>query len=212
VLDLFRLLGGAVAVVTGRPLSDIDRHLGLPDLPVAGSHGLEVRSLRKNAPDLAQFRPVVEAVLAELNAFAEGKDGLLVEEKPAGAALHYRARPELAAEAAAVIAAIAGNQPSLEVIEGKMVFELRPRGTDKGTAVRRFMAQAPFAGRLPVFIGDDRTDEDAFTAVQEAGGFAIKIGDDETVARYRVATAAEARALMAEWKAVLSSSQQRAIA
>jgi trehalose 6-phosphate phosphatase len=212
VLSLFHNLGEAVAVVTGRHLADIDRHIGLPDLPLAGSHGLEIRSLRKNSPSIAHLSPVVAAATAAVNAFAATHPSLLVEQKPGGVVLNYHACPDMGNAVERAMTSIADQHSSMELLPGKMILELRPRGVTKGTAVDTYMAEAPFWGRTPVFIGDDRTDEDGFSAVQAIGGFGIKIGPGETAARYRLETACDARKLIQAWTDSLSDTKKQAFA
>jgi len=212
VLNLFRLLGGAVAVITGRPLADIDRHTGLPDLPIAGSHGLEVRAWRKASPCIDHLRPLVDRACDAVERLAGQREGLLVERKPAGVALHYRARPDLKEELGTAMAVIAAETSGIELMPSKMVWELRPEGATKGTAIRDLMQAPPFAGRRPVFIGDGVSDEDGFEAVQAFGGFGIKIGDGETRARYSVPSATIARALLHRWLEELTPAHQRAFA
>ena len=198
-LRLFHLLGGAVAIVTGRTLSEIDRFVGLPDLPLAGSHGLEMRTLRKSKPQPIINRAIVADVIASANTFAAEHAGLLVEEKPAGVGIHYRARPDLAKLVVEHVHGLAKQFPEMELIPGKMLAELHPRGVDKGKAVTAFMAEPPFKGRIPVFIGDDLTDEDGFAAASSLGGFGIKIGEGETVAQYRLPTACASRNAIHQW-------------
>ena len=178
-------LSGAVAVITGRPLGTVDAFLAPLKLPVAAEHGLVRR-------DAAGSLHVEDSALASMNTasnrlgrFEAEHEGVILERKRVSVALHYRLRPELgeACEAAA-LGAIRG-EPALEVLRGKMVFEVRPRGLNKGTAVSAFLAEMPFQGRLPIFAGDDVTDEDAFKVVNAKGGITIKIGDGETTAQYR---------------------------
>jgi len=175
---------GAVAVVSGRALADLAAKIA--DLPVslAGSHGLERRG-----PGGAHASPVLGATateaLAEVAAFA-AEQGLLFERKPAGGALHYRSRPELEAACLARVEA-AAEAGGLRLVRGHMVAEATAAVADKGTAIRSFMAEAPFSGRRPVAIGDDVTDEDAFRAATDMGGVAIKIGGGATAATHRAA-------------------------
>jgi trehalose 6-phosphate phosphatase len=123
---------------------------------------------------------------AALLGFAEERPGLLVEEKPASIALHYRGAPQHEETALALVGALAART-GLALQPGKMVVELRPPGADKGDAVRRLMAEPAFAGKRPVFVGDDLTDEHAFTAAAEMGGAGILVGPPrETAAAWRL--------------------------
>lgn len=181
-------LDGAVALVSGRPLAELDRLLAPLVLPAAGLHGLERRRadgriLRSPAPQAA-----LDAARARLAAFVAETPGVLLEDKGLTLALHFRSAPERAAACRRAAAdALAAAQGALRLLEGKMVFELRPEGGDKGEAVAAFLAEPPFAGRKPVFAGDDVTDEDAFAIVTERGGIAVRVGDGApSRARYRV--------------------------
>jgi trehalose 6-phosphate phosphatase len=175
-------LQGRVALVTGRALADLDRYL--PGLSAAGSHGLELRFADgRRAP---HGRAVPEGLLGDAVRFAASDPGLRVEEKPGGLALHYRLAPDRAAEAEAWADEAAGRH-GLRVQPGKMVLELLPRGVDKGEAVRRLMAEPPFAGARPVFVGDDLTDEHGFEAAAALGGAGILVGPPrETAARWHL--------------------------
>ena len=167
-------LGGRVALVSGRAIEDLDGHLGRCGIAVSGSHGLELRfadgfELPLNAP------AGLASAHSELAGFAASDPRLLVEEKPASVALHYRRAPERAEEAEAVAASLA-NRTGLALQPGKMVVELRPHGADKADAVRRLMREPPFAGAGPLFVGDDLSDEDAFVAAAAVGGGGIVVG------------------------------------
>ena len=171
---LARKLGGRLAIVSGRAIADLDLYVGTAGLCVSGSHGLELRTTdgRRSAPP-----PVasLEGARAEIAAFAAGREGLLVEEKPASVALHYRRAPALESEVAGFMAALA-ERTGLSVQAGKMVAELRPPGPNKGDALRALMAEPPFMGARPVFVGDDITDEDAFEAAAALGGAGVLVG------------------------------------
>jgi trehalose 6-phosphate phosphatase len=120
------------------------------------------------------------------------------EDKGASVALHYRLAPQLAAAAHTVVRKAASELgDEVEVQGGKMVAELKPSSRDKGIAIEEFMRERPFAGRQPVFIGDDLTDEYGFHVVNKLGGHAIKVGRGETAARWRISNAAAVRAWLA---------------
>lgn len=180
--------GGALAIVTGRDIATIDAFVAPLQLPIAGVHGFS----RRDAGGQLQG-PVVDDVLLahfkrELTPLCELHPGLIVETKAGSVALHYRARPELADVCVETMERIVDGARGFRVALGKMVVEAQPDGANKGTAVMAFMAEAPFAGRVPLFAGDDVTDEDAFAAVNAAGGISIKVGDGHTVASYRSPT------------------------
>jgi trehalose 6-phosphate phosphatase len=185
-------LGGAVAIITGRRLDDIDTWLSPLRLAGAGLHGAELR----RAPDADSSEHRIPAVAAIAKALMQrfGDDRrLLVENKGASVALHFRAAPERAQDCTAAMAELA-NAHGLAVLPGKMVVEARPSGIDKGKALRSLAAHAPFSRRRPVFVGDDVTDEAGFAAVQSAGGVGVKVGDGASRARYRCSDVAAVHA------------------
>ncbi len=182
-------LDGAVAIVSGRPLAQLDAFLAPLRLPAAGAHGAEWRGASGRISRQLGDPPLAVVHAARLLVAAHA--GLILEAKPSGFSLHYRARPELEGECHdALFAALAAAPEASAVWEwlhGHCVFELKQRSVSKGLAVRALLAQAPFAGRPPVFVGDDVTDEDGIKAVQEAGGFGVRVGDGDSQARYRLA-------------------------
>ncbi len=177
--------GGAVAVVTGRPLDVVDAFLAPLKLAVAAEHG----SVRRDASGHVHLNEdnagSIEAAYGALAPLEAANPGLILERKRSSVALHYRQRPELAALCETGVKDVVANNPGLVILPGKMVFELKPQGVDKGVAVRAFVEEAPFKGRVPVFVGDDVTDEHAFEVVNELGGMTVKIGAGETKAEYR---------------------------
>jgi trehalose 6-phosphate phosphatase len=194
--DLARRLGalaerldGRLALVSGRATGDLENHLGSLPFARAGSHGMA-----RFTADGEELGPSPEPIPTEasdaLRDFAE-RPGILYEAKPHGGALHYRAAPELAHDVNE-LAEMLAHDHGLSVKLGKCVTELVRPGADKGAAVRAFMGDDDFAGALPVFVGDDLTDEDGFAAVSEMGGFGVLVGDPRpTSARYRLATVAD---------------------
>lgn len=179
--------GGAVALVSGRAIASIDRHLGLPALPVAGQHGLERRTAagtRIELPGRDALLPVRHA----LDILTERYPGVLVEDKGLTLAVHYRQRPALASWLHRRLRALLDTlPPGLAIQRGKRVVEIKLAGADKGRAITAFLAEAPFQGRRPVFIGDDVTDEAGFLAVNAVGGVSVKVGAGNTAAAYRLA-------------------------
>jgi trehalose 6-phosphate phosphatase len=177
--------GHAVAVVTGRSLDVVDGFLAPLKLPAAAEHG----SIRRDAfgavhEDVRAIH-AIEVAARRLQPLVEANPGLLLERKQASVALHFRQRPELAETCREAVAKAVDGANGIVVLPGKMVFELRPQGIDKGVAVSAFLEEAPFKGRVPVYMGDDVTDEHAFAVVNERGGISIKIDDGDTLARYR---------------------------
>lgn len=195
--DVSRQLDGAFAIVSGRPIGDLDRWLDHVAVAAAGSHGAERRLADgSNQAIPADVTGNVREIAARLEQFVAAHKGLLLEAKPASVALHYRQLPEMAGESLAVMRTILEQVPGFSLIEGKMVIEARPQGTSKGAAILAFMEEAPFRGRTPVFFGDDVTDEDGFAAVQELGGVGIKVGEGDTIARLRIDDVAAARSVI----------------
>lgn len=184
-------LNGALAIVSGRRLADLDNFLAPLRLPSAAEHGARHRAAGGDVLCLAS--PDLRAVARTAAALAECHAGLRVEVKSAAVALHYRHAPALEALALQVMQDAARRTPGLELLQGKSVFEVKPAGISKGTAIEAFMATPPFAGRLPLFAGDDSTDEAGFAAVQLLGGQGIKVGDGSTLARFRCASPAALR-------------------
>lgn len=182
---LSETLQGRLAIVSGRALADLDRHLGPVAVAMAGSHGGEFREAgARDAIALAQ--PLPAAVLADLQGLAHKHGDLLVEAKPFSAAIHYRSNTSVRDALLEATQAMAEAQ-GLALKHGKMVIELVMPGSDKGTAVRRFMDLPGFVDTRPVFAGDDVTDEDAFHAVADYGGGGILVGPmRETAAVWRL--------------------------
>jgi trehalose 6-phosphate phosphatase len=182
---LSQALDGRLAVVSGRALEDVDRILGGGVRAVAAVHGLDRRGasgrrLRSEGSD------AVERARAAAAADLEGRAGLLIEDKGLAFAIHYRKAPELAEEASGVAERIA-SAFGLQLQPGSMVVELRAPGHDKGDAVEAFMAEPPFAGAVPVFVGDDLTDEDGFQAALRLGGSGVLVGRERrTAATFRL--------------------------
>lgn len=177
-------LGGAVAIITGRWLADVDGMLAPLLLPGAGLHGAEVRR-RDTSQLLVHNVPGIGDIVAQLRARFGADPRILIEDKGASVALHYRLAPERAAECNHALRQLVLQRPGLETLIGNKVIEARTRGIHKGNALRQLAQEPAFAGRRPVFVGDDVTDEDAFEVAAELGGFGVKVGAARTVARYR---------------------------
>lgn len=180
-------LDGRVAIVSGRSVAQIDGFLGpsLGRIGVVGSHGAEIRRVGGEIvrPDRPAALEGAEAAFTER--FGD-HDGVVIEVKSLGVAIHYRMAPEVEAEAKALVEAYARHE-GLEVQHGKMMAELRMAGHDKGTAIQALANEAPFLGHAPVFVGDDLTDEPGFVACAHHGGAGILIGAPrDSAARYRL--------------------------
>lgn len=177
--------GGAVAVVTGREIQAIDHFLAPMLLPVAGVHGVEQRRPSGDIYSAKIDEQAARAVEAELAPLASAQPGLMLERKRGALALHYRARPDLEHDCLAWVERAISHVADVTLTRGKMVVEARFHRATKGTAIMDFRQEPPFAGRVPVFAGDDVTDEDAFAVVNTLGGLSIKVGPGETQAHYR---------------------------
>jgi trehalose 6-phosphate phosphatase len=194
-------LSGALAIVTGRTIHDIDRLFSPRRFSVAGVHGCEMRLGRDTTIELsdvtASTTKTLSDIAAALRPFVADHDGVWLEEKPLALSLHYRARPEHGALCWQVAAEAVRKVPTFEARPGKMVVEIVPAAVDKGTAIRRLMSLPPFVGRTPIFVGDDVGDEPAIVAVQALGGIGIRIVEGayvETAAAVRLTDAAVVRA------------------
>ncbi|HEY7752541.1 MAG TPA: trehalose-phosphatase [Steroidobacteraceae bacterium] len=186
LLALRERLAGAVAVITGRRLAAVDAMIAPAYLAGSGLHGAELR-LDGGAPPQLAVDPGGAGPLARaLAARFAGDPRIYVEDKGAGVSLHYRRAPERARECNEAMRALAPKE-QFDVTGGHLVVEARPRGADKGAALAALAKHPPFAGRKPVFVGDDVTDEDGFRAAERLGGYGVKVGPGPTSARYRIA-------------------------
>ncbi len=170
-------LDDALAVITGRPIADIDRLLGDIPYAVAGEHGAAVRRTPGGEIERGSFPDVPEDWLARARMVVGAHPGTLLERKRHGVTLHFRKAPWAGPALKTLAEALAERMPTHFLQAGSMVWEIRPRGVDKGGAVDALMAQPPFAGRTPLFIGDDVTDEDAIRAVRAMGGTGLKVDE-----------------------------------
>jgi len=192
--SLGRAAGGALALISGRSVEDIDRLLAGPGFCVAGQHGAERRDFSGTMHRREVPRAALEAARLRLAAVAARHPALVLEDKGLNFAVHFRSAPELGEQtrdAVRILARDLGGE--FEVQLGKMVVELRPAGKDKGVAISEFLAEEPFRGRTPVFVGDDLTDEIGFELINRLGGHSVKVGRGESAARWRLVDAAAVR-------------------
>lgn len=186
IVRVHRQCDGALALISGRALADLDARLGLLHVPMSGQHGLEWRDtagVTQRHADIGDVR----AIEKHLDILRRRYRHLIVEDKGMTIALHYRMAPRLGGYLhrwVRNLVNIAGK--NLQVQPGKRVIEIKPKGHDKGSAIKVFMANTPFSGRVPVFIGDDQTDEHGFEVVNQMNGISIKVGQGRTHARYRL--------------------------
>ena len=193
--DLARLrerCSGALALVSGRTLEDIDRLFAPLKLPAAGAHGTQVRP-DPNAQIGHLTRPIPAALRAQFTALAD-RPGMFIEDKEVTLALHYRLLdPPILPEAPVAAVEAAAAECGFSLLHGKKVLELKPAGTDKGAALRAFMMKPPFQGRVPLFAGDDVTDGYAFAVLGGLGGIGISVGHSFPGAAYQVRSPQEFR-------------------
>lgn len=182
--QLHAWLGGGLAMISGRPIEQIDAFLKPLILPAAGVHGAERRSANGEI-SLLNTHPLDNVEAAALAA-VHLDSRLRVEVKRGSVALHYRQAPEREAECIEAMQHAVEESPGLTLLRGKMVVEAKLGGASKGAAIEAFMAEPPFAGRTPVFVGDDITDEVGFATVQRMKGLGVKIGEGATVAWQRI--------------------------
>jgi trehalose 6-phosphate phosphatase len=183
-------LAGALGVVSGRPVADIDGFLAPLRLTVAGLHGLELRRRDGSLVELAAAGEALAPVRSAFAGFAARSPGTLIEDKRLSLALHYRQAPAFEPEAVELATRLAeASGGALRLQRGKMVVELLPAGRDKGRAIEDLLALPEFAGRVPVFVGDDVTDEAGFRAANRLGGTSVRVGPvgGTTEAAYRLA-------------------------
>ena len=178
--------GGAVALVSGRPIAALDALLDPLRLPAAGLHGLERRLPDGTVEHAAHRGPGLPGLRTRLEALVREDGRLLLEDKESSLALHFRRAPERERAMRALVADAAPRHDGYEVLHGKMVVEVKPAHANKGDAIARYLETPPFAGRRPVFAGDDVTDEDGFDAVNRLGGISVKVGAGESRAACRV--------------------------
>jgi trehalose 6-phosphate phosphatase len=184
---------GALALISGRPLAQLDQLFQPWQGAAAGLHGLE----RRRADGIldcvvdGDCAAALDRLRPKLAALAADGTGLTLEDKGGTLALHYRAAPQREPEVRAVAEALHREIASvLRLITGKMVVEFQPRSADKGRAIAAFLAEPPFLGRRPVFVGDDTTDEDGFAEIRRRGGIAVRVGplNGATAANYSLPT------------------------
>jgi trehalose 6-phosphate phosphatase len=181
-------LGGALALVSGRPVAFLDEMMTPYRFDAAGLHGAQFRLGGQDAP-LAAPSEALHAAVRKMVRFANANVGVIVEDKRQSVALHWRLAPSFADEALALMEDVAAEiGPSMRLQRGKAVAELVPATASKGGAINWLLQQGGYLGRTPVFIGDDITDEDGFAAVNAADGLSIRIGGGDTCARHRLAS------------------------
>lgn len=199
VATLRDALDGALALVSGRPLDQIDALFPGLRLEAAGLHGLQLRSRAGRPPPAPPPAAALTRVRAAAEQVAREHPGAWIEDKGIALAFHWRAAPQARRALEAVAATAAAELPGYRPLHGNCVLELRPDGHHKGSAIEQLMQAPPFAGRVPVFAGDDFTDEDGFMTINGLGGHSIIVGGRRpTTARHALSDTAALRAWLAE--------------
>ncbi len=177
--EVAKTLGGAMALISGRRVTEVNRIFHPARFPTSGAHGAEYQdSAGRRHNKVVKSLPA--AVIREIQKFADSHRKLLLEHKQYGVALHYRQAPELQSTCHETMNSIAVDvEDDFRLIDGKMVYELTPRSVDKGMAVAEFLRADPFRGRKPVYVGDDTTDEDGFIATNRLSGTSIRVGQTQ---------------------------------
>ncbi|HZP78195.1 MAG TPA: trehalose-phosphatase [Pseudolabrys sp.] len=169
---------GAVALVSGRSVSDLDVIFAPLQLPAIGGHGAEFRLVPGDDTECPHLHAIDRTLKRKFAAITRLGKGILAEDKGYSLALHYRLAPDKETEIWEAVAAACDHLPedAIEILRGKWVIEIKPAGFNKATAVRELMQRTPFEGRRPVFIGDDVTDEFVFPVIPEFSGFSFSVG------------------------------------
>ena len=191
LMHLDTLLGGAVAIITGREIAAVDRFLDPLRLSIAGVHGLTRRDAQGHMHRRRSTAALPRRSRRRLHPLLQKHPALFLEYKYGAVALHYRSHPELEQACIALMETAVDELPGVELKRGKMVVEAKAVGGNKGAAIADYLSEKPFAGRRAVFAGDDVTDEDAFVLVNARDGVSIKVGPGETNATYRAAGTGE---------------------
>ncbi|MBF9195973.1 trehalose-phosphatase [Microvirga terrestris] len=193
-------LGGALAIVSGRPVEFLDGRFVPHEFDMAGLHGLEHRIAGRLSMCDPDEHPALRNMVARLKTIVADKEGILIEDKGCSVAIHWRLAPhEKDFALATAHAAIEALGNDYRVQHGKAVAEILPSAAGKGKVIERFLHEVPYKGRRPVFIGDDLTDENGFKTVNAHGGLSVRIGGGETIAKVRLGTPAELRHRLSLW-------------
>jgi len=194
-------LGGALALVSGRPIAFLDARLGR-SFDAAGLHGIEHRIAGRLSPCRPEDHPDLRQAVEALRAHVATHDGILIEDKGCSVAVHWRLAPEraeFARQTARAAAEALGSRYRIQY--GKAVAEILPAASGKGWVIDHFLQGPPYRGRRPIFVGDDLTDEHGFGIVNARGGVSVRIGEGESLAHLRLGTPADLRRTLSEWAA-----------
>jgi trehalose 6-phosphate phosphatase len=193
-------LGGALAIISGRPIAFLDGRLLPHTFDMAGLHGLEHRIAGHLSMCDPEEHPALREMVERLIGIVADKPGILIEDKGCSVAIHWRLAPhEKDFAMATARAAIEALGSDYRLQHGKAVAEILPAAAGKGKVIERFLQEAPYKGRRPIFVGDDLTDENGFKTVNAHGGLSVRIGAGETIAKVRLGTPADLRDRLSAW-------------
>jgi trehalose 6-phosphate phosphatase len=199
LLSLRERLEGALALVSGRRIETLDAFMAPARFDAAGLHGLEMRLDGRLRAQGGGSRKL-ESVRAALEHRLVEWPGALIEDKKQSVAIHWRKAPEAEAVIRELLEEMAVTlAPDFRIQHGKAVAEILPARAHKGVAIDAMLNEPPYAGRVPVFIGDDVTDEDGFRIVNAHNGYTVKVGPEKTAATFRLASAHDVRARLGRW-------------
>ena len=184
-------LDGALALVSGRSIIDLDRIFTPLQFPLIGMHGLEQRLYCGNTMMMGGNEKL-NTIKTKMKAFAKVYNGIFIEDKGASIALHYRQCPQAKNAAFSLVNELLSKNIGLHLVNGKMVYEICTHKTDKGVGISKLLKTYPFSERIPIFIGDDQTDEAGFEFVNSVGGLSIVVGESSnSIAKYRLSSVGE---------------------
>ncbi|WP_262029073.1 trehalose-phosphatase [Microvirga sp. Mcv34] len=197
---LHERLGGALAIISGRPVAFLDARFVPHVFDMAGLHGLEHRIAGQLSMCDPDEHPALREAVERLSRVVADKEGVLIEDKGCSVAIHWRLAPhEKDFALATARAAVEALGADYRVQHGKAVAEILPSAAGKGKVIERFLQEAPYKGRRPIFIGDDLTDEHGFKTVNAHDGLSVRIGQGDTIARVRLGTPADLRHCLSTW-------------
>ena len=174
IFELEKSLNGAVAFISGRTILDVDQLFKPLELPTSGKHGAERRDASGQTHVARYHAPcITNSIVKTVQKFVDNNPGTILEDKKQTLALHYRLKPHIEKQATDLINDLISNHTELELLKGKMVLEIKPKITHKGTAIAEFMKEYPFAGKTPFFFGDDTSDENGFEIINSMNGISV---------------------------------------
>ena len=190
LFNLEQRLGGAIAFISGRTILDVDQLFKPLELPMSGKHGAERRDAL-GQPYIARYQAssITDSIVNTVQKFVNDNPGTSLENKEQTLALHYRLKPHIEKQATDLIKNLISSHTELELLKGKMVLEIKPKITHKGTAIAEFMKEQPFAGKTPFFFGDDASDEDGFEIINSMNGISVWVNPPiNSIARFKLDT------------------------